>query len=68
MDLYYQHRVNKDIPVEEVAQVMGELIQEGKIRGWGQSQAAEEEICRANAVTPLTTVQSEYSMMKECLK
>lgn len=64
VDLYFQHRVNQDIPVEEVAGIMGELIQKGKISGWGQSQATAEEIRRANAVTPLTAVQSEYSMME----
>lgn len=64
VDLYFQHRVNQDIPVEEVAGIMGELIQKGKILGWGQSQATAEEIRRANAVTPLTAVQSEYSMME----
>lgn len=64
VDLYYQHRVNKNIPVEEVAGVMGKLIEEGKIRGWGQSQATEEEVRRAHAVTPITAIQSEYSMME----
>lgn len=64
VDLYFQHRVNQDIPVEEVAGIMGELIQKGKILGWGQSQATAEEIRLANAVTPLTAVQSEYSMME----
>lgn len=64
VDLYYQHRVNKNIPVEEVAGVMGKLIDEGKIRGWGQSQATAEEIRRAHAVTPITAIQSEYSMME----
>ena len=64
VDLYYQHRVNKNIPVEEVAAVMGKLIDEGKIRGWGQSQATEEEVRRAHAVTPITAIQSEYSMME----
>lgn len=64
VDLYFQHRVNQDIPVEEVAGIMGELIQKGKIWGWGQSQATAEEIRRANTVTPLTAVQSEYSMME----
>lgn len=64
VDLYYQHRVNKNIPVEEVAGVMGKLIDEGKIRGWGQSQATEDEVRRANAVTPITAIQSEYSMME----
>ena len=43
---------------------MGKLIDEGKIRGWGQSQATEEEVRRAHAVTPLTAIQSEYSMME----
>lgn len=64
VDLYYQHRVNKNIPVEEVANVMGKLIDEGKVRGWGQSQATEEEVRRAHAVTPITAIQSEYSMME----
>ena len=52
------------IPVEDVASVMGELIAEGKSLGWGQSQATEEQIRRAHAVTPLTAIQSEYSMME----
>jgi len=64
VELYYQHRVPDSIPVEEVAAVMGELIREGKILGWGQSQATEEQIRRAHAVTPLTAIQSEYSMME----
>lgn len=64
VDLYYQHRVNQNIPVEEVAVVMGKLIDEGKIRGWGQSQATEEEIRRAHAVVPITAIQSEYSIME----
>ena len=64
IDLYYQHRINKEIPVEEVALVMGKLIDEGLIRGWGQSQSTEEEIRRAHSVTPLTAIQSEYSMME----
>ncbi len=64
VDLYYQHRIEDDDKVEEVAAVMGELIKEGKIRGWGQSQATEEQVRRANAVTPLSAIQSEYSMME----
>ncbi|QGQ94234.1 aldo/keto reductase [Paenibacillus psychroresistens] len=64
IDLYYQHRVNKDIPVEEIAYCMGELIKEGKILGWGQSQSTEDEIRRAHAVTPLTAIQSEFSIME----
>ncbi len=64
VDLYYQHRIEDDDKVEEVAGVMGELIKEGKIRGWGQSQATEGQVRRANKVTPLSAVQSEFSMME----
>lgn len=64
VELYYQHRVPDWMPIEEVAEVMGELIAEGKIGGWGQSQSTAEQIRRAHAVTPLTAVQSEYSMME----
>jgi aryl-alcohol dehydrogenase-like predicted oxidoreductase len=64
VELYYQHRVTKDIPVEDIAWCMGEFIKEGKILGWGQSQATAEEIRRAHAITPLTAIQNEYSMME----
>jgi aryl-alcohol dehydrogenase-like predicted oxidoreductase len=64
VELYYWHRVQDHVPVEDVAAVMGDLISEGKILGWGQSQATEEQIRRAHAVTPLTAVQSEYSIME----
>ncbi|MEX5215773.1 MAG: aldo/keto reductase [Nitrospiraceae bacterium] len=64
VELYYLHRINPKVPVEEVAQVMGRLIEEGKIRGWGLSQCSALEIRRAHAVTPVTAVQSEYSMME----
>lgn len=64
VDIYYQHRVNKGIPVEVIAEVMGKFIKEGKILGWGQSQTTPEEIRRANAVTQMTAVQCEYSMME----
>ena len=64
VELYYQHRVPDSIPVEDVAAVMGELIAEGRILGWGQSQATEEQIRRAHAIAPLTAIQSEYSMME----
>lgn len=64
IDLYYQHRIEEDDRVEEVAEVMGKLINEGKIRGWGQSQATPDQIRRAHAVTPLAAIQSEYSMME----
>lgn len=64
VDLYYQHRNEAGVPPEEVARIMGKLIQKGKIRGWGQSMTTAQEIRRANAVTPLSAVQSEYSMME----
>ena len=63
IDLYYQHRVDPQIPAEEVAGVMADLIQEGKIRHWGISEATEEDVRRAHAVCPLTAVQNRYSMM-----
>lgn len=64
VDLYYQHRIEDNDRVEEVAGAMGKLIKEGKIRGWGQSQSTEDQIRRANAVTPITAIQSEFSMME----
>jgi aryl-alcohol dehydrogenase-like predicted oxidoreductase len=64
VELYYLHRVNPNVPVEEVAGSMGKLIREGKILGWGLSQVTVEQIRRAHAVTPVTAVQSEYSMME----
>lgn len=63
-DLYYLHRVNPAVPVEEVAGVMGRLMQEGLIRGWGLSQVDVDTIERANAVTPLSAVQNIYSMLE----
>lgn len=63
-DLYYLHRINPDIPVEDVAQVMGKLIREGLIRGWGLSQVDVDVIERANAVTSLSAVQNIYSMLE----
>lgn len=62
IDLYYLHRVDPAVPVEEVAATMGELLREGKIRHWGLSEAGVGTIRRAHAVCPLTAVQSEYSM------
>lgn len=63
IDLYYLHRVDPKVPVEEVALVMKDLIAEGKILGWGLSEAGPKTIARAQAVCPLAAVQSEYSMM-----
>ena len=63
LDLYYQHRVDPKIPVEEVALTMAELIKEGKIAHWGMCEANAEQIRKAHAVCPLTAVQNRYSMM-----
>ncbi len=62
VDLFYQHRVDPDTPIEEVAQCLSELIKEGKVLHWGLSEAAASTVRRANAVCPVTAVQSEYSM------
>jgi aryl-alcohol dehydrogenase-like predicted oxidoreductase len=63
IDLYYQHRADPDVPVEEVAGVMSELIKEGKITHWGLSEATEDTIRRAHEVCPVTAIQNRYSMM-----
>lgn len=62
IDLYYLHRVDPKTPIEEVAETMKQLQQEGKIRHWGVSETGVQTIRRAHAVFPLTAVQSEYSM------
>ena len=63
IDLYYQHRIDPDVPIAEVAGVMAELMQEGKITHWGLSEADEETIRRAHEVCPVTAIQNRYSMM-----
>ena len=63
-DLYYLHRVNPDIPVEEVAVAMGRLISIGLVRGWGLSQVPADVIRRAHQVTPVSAVQNIYSMVE----
>lgn len=63
IDLYFQHRIDPDIPAEEVAGVMTDLIKEGKILHWGISEASEEYLRRANAVCPVAAVENRYSMM-----
>ena len=63
IDLYYQHRQDPKIPIEEVAGVMADLIREGKITHWGLSEATEDTIRRAHAVCPVTAIQNRYSMM-----
>lgn len=62
IDLYYQHRVDPNVPIETVAETVGELIKAGKVLHWGLSEAAPTTVRRAHAVCPLTAVQSEYSL------
>ena len=62
IDLYYQHRVDPDVPIEEVAGAVKDLIAEGKVRHFGLSEAAAQTIRRAHAVQPVTAVQSEFSL------
>jgi aryl-alcohol dehydrogenase-like predicted oxidoreductase len=62
IDLYYQHRVDTSVPIEDVAGTIKDLIKEGKIKYWGLSEAGVKTIRRANAVHPLTAVQNEYSL------
>src|SRR5437763_5161239 len=62
IDLFYQHRVDPDVPIEVVAGTVKELIQEGKVRHFGLSEAGVQTIRRAHAVQPVTALQSEYSL------
>lgn len=62
IDLLYQHRVDPDVPIEDVAGVVKDMIQEGKVKYFGLSEAAANTIRRAHAVQPVTAVQSEYSL------
>jgi aryl-alcohol dehydrogenase-like predicted oxidoreductase len=62
VDLLYQHRVDPDVPIEDVAGTVKELIEEGKVRHFGLSEAGAETIRRADAVQPVTALQSEYSL------
>jgi aryl-alcohol dehydrogenase-like predicted oxidoreductase len=61
IDLYYQHRVDPQVPIEDVAGAVRELIESGKVRHFGMSEAAAGTIRRAHAVQPVTAIQSEYS-------
>lgn len=63
IDLYYQHRQDPDVPVEEVADTMADLIAEGKVLSWGLSEASEDVIRRAHAACPLAAIENRYSMM-----
>jgi aryl-alcohol dehydrogenase-like predicted oxidoreductase len=62
IDLFYQHRVDPEVPIEDVAGTVAELVQEGKVRSFGLSEASAETIRRAHSVHPVTAVQSEYSL------
>lgn len=63
IDLYYQHRIDPSIPPEEVAELMSELMREGKIRHWGVSEVNEDYLRRAHGVCSVTAVENRYSMM-----
>lgn len=62
IDLYYQHRVDPEVPIEDVAGAVKELIEQGKVKHFGMSEAAAKTIRRAHAVQPVAAVQSEYSL------
>ncbi|WP_320068418.1 aldo/keto reductase [Micromonospora sp. RTGN7] len=62
IDLFYQHRVNPDVPIEDVAGAVKELIEAGKVKHFGLSEAASDTIRRAHAIQPVTALQSEYSL------
>ncbi|HET6306867.1 MAG TPA: aldo/keto reductase [Rhodopila sp.] len=63
IDLYYQHRADPDVPVEETVGAMAKLVEQGKVRFLGMSEAAPERIRRAHAVHPIAAVQTEYSLL-----
>jgi len=63
VDIYYQHRMDPKVEPEVVANVMKELIEEGKIKAWGISEASEDYLRRAHAVCPVTVIENRYSMM-----
>src|SRR5437763_59429 len=62
VDLYYQHRVDPNVPIEETVGAMGELVQQGKVRHIGLSEAAPDTVRRAHSVHPITVLQTEYSL------
>jgi aryl-alcohol dehydrogenase-like predicted oxidoreductase len=62
IDLFYQHRVDPNIPIEDVAGTVKDLIQEGKVKHFGMSEAGAADVLRAHAVQPVTALQSEYSL------
>ncbi len=64
IDLYYQHRVDPNVPIEDVAGAVKDLIQQGKVKHFGLSEAGVQTIRRAHAVQPVTALQSEYSLWR----
>ncbi|TIL79587.1 MAG: aldo/keto reductase, partial [Mesorhizobium sp.] len=68
IDLFYQHRVDKNVPIEDVAGAVKDLIQEGKVLHFGLSEPSPRTIRRAHAVQAVTAVQTEYSMMERSPK
>ena len=68
IDLLYQHRVDPQVPMEDVAGAVGDLVRAGKVRYFGLSEAGEENIRRAHAVYPVTALQSEYSLWERNLE
>ena len=68
IDVLYQHRVDPDVPIEEVAGTVGELIEEGKVRFFGLSEAGPETIRRAHAVQPVSVLQTEYSIFERAVE
>ena len=65
LDLFYQHRVDPDVPIEDVAGTVKDLIRQGKVKHFGLSEAGVQTIRRAHAVQPVTALQSEYSLLDE---
>nr|WP_216838892.1 aldo/keto reductase [Caulobacter sp. S45] len=68
IDLLYQHRVDRDVPMEEVAGAVGELVKQGKVRFFGLSEVGEANIRRAHATHPVSAIQSEYSLWERNLE
>lgn len=69
IDLYYLHRINTEVPFEEVAKAMGRLIEDGVIRAWGLSQVGADTLAKAHNITPVAAVQNLYSMLeRDCEK
>jgi len=68
IDLFYQHRVDRTVPIEDVAGAVGDLVREGKVRFFGLSEAGVENIRRAHAVHPVSALQSEYSLWERNLE